>query len=455
MKRTSVSNNDSTCSKLQKQETNDSVLCLHTPQILNEQQQKLFDYVVNRDQFEPIFVSGSAGTGKSALLKTLKAYWQDLGKHVWVVSYTHLAARNVDGQTIHRQFGFDLKGNLRDSASSFQRTVPDYLIVDEISMVSAKMLEGMNIRLQRMTDEIVPFGGVNTLIFGDLYQLPPISNKRYGKDDTLPPFKAPVWSSLRLYELTINMRQSETDFIEALNMLRVGNVQCLNFFNQKALQQTPSMDVQMSCTSLVSTHAEANAINARCYKHLQYTNKNEQFELQITQKNKSRKLFSMVYNKDQEQLIFKDKMMYCVGTRVMVTFNLKNSPFCNGDIGVIVSIDDKSVRICREADCVEADIAAVEVPFELAKYSKTTVNTITGIPITYAWAVTIHKAQGMTTKNLIVYPQCIFEEGQAYVALSRVTHCDGLKLVCQLTANCVMKMEASDHVYNTQPKLVL
>lgn len=422
------------------------ILHLQAPTTLNEEQQRFFDYVTGRKSFRPIFVSGSAGTGKSALLKALKTFWHGQERVVWVVSYTNLAARNVDGNTIHKQFGFDFKGNLRSNSSS---GAPHYFILDEVSMVPAKMLQGIHERLQQSTKMDLPFGGVNTIIFGDLYQLPPISNLQCKQ---LPPFCAKVWSSLQLYELTTNMRQSEADFIHALNLLRVGNVNCLPFFDSKVINYKITIDEQYNSTSLVPTHREADFINAKCYAHVKKLNQElNEYVLKLSVRSESRRKHNIVYASTQEELIFKDGLKYCTGTRVMITHNLKGLAFCNGDIGTIMDINECGVLVKRECDGLEELIKMTELPFETSTYG--TVKVVTGLPMSYAWAVTIHKSQGMTVKNLIVYPRNIFAEGQTYVALSRVTHCEGLRLVSRITANCVMKMSEVDQVYAILPRL--
>lgn len=420
---------------------------LDVPSKLNEQQQKLYNYVTAKVEFAPIFVSGSAGTGKSALLKALKKFWTEQDKLVWVVSYTNLAARNVEGATIHRQFGFDFQCRLRKNDRNYG--APNYLILDEVSMVPAMMLDGISERLKESTRLDMPFGGVNTIVFGDLYQLPPISNARSLQ---LPPFHANVWTSLRLYELTINMRQSESDFIDALNLLRVGNVACLDFFNKLVVENSISIEDQVVCTSLVATHREADLINAQCYAHVKKSQGDAvaEYLLRVDYKPSPRKLHQVVYASTQEDLIFKDGLKYCIGTRVMITHNLKGVGFCNGDIGTVVNVNEKGVMVRREVDGFEDVVSMIEMAFETNVYN--TVKAVTGLPMCYAWAVTIHKSQGMTLKNLIVHPNNIFTEGQAYVALSRVTHCQGLRLVTKIPVHCVMEMSNVEEVYSDQRK---
>lgn len=421
------------------------------PRLLNSQQQRLFDYVTGRAEFDPIFVSGSAGTGKSALLVALRDHWQAQNKVVWVVSYTHLAARNVDGTTCHSTFGFDYDLNLTNKRVG----VPNCLIIDEISMVPERMLDGIDQRLRAGNRRDLPFGGVNTLAFGDLYQLPPVNDRRSRTRNVqiLPPYFSKTWTSFRLYELTENMRQSERDFIEALNMLRVGDRHCQAFFDDKVLTQSPTMRERLDCTTLVSTHAEADRINAECYAHIRAAGQaTPEYTVELGIGRNVRTKNGRVFNKSQETLIFKADMRYCAGTRVMVTHN--THMFCNGDMGVVVAVEEeKGVLIRREYDGNEMWLRMVELAFETESYH--TVRLVSGLPICYGWAVTIHKAQGMTVSNLIVHPERIFVAGQAYVAMSRVTHCAGLKLCNKIPGKSIVCMRDVKAVYERMNRLCI
>ncbi|AAS82622.1 ORF116 [Agrotis segetum granulovirus] len=423
---------------------------LYVPKKLNEEQQRIYDYVTRVKKFAPIFVSGSAGTGKSALLIAIRDWCRAEKKVVWIVSYTNLAARNIEGKTIHSMFKFDFNLNI----SNYRINAPEFLIIDEISMVPAKMLNGIDAQLKRSTGEDAAFGGVNTIVFGDLYQLPPVEN-RFRQNFTLPPYHSHAWSDFRLFNLTINMRQSEELFIKALNLLRKGDASCQDFFNSKVIDQEPCLEEKINCTSLVSTHLEANHLNNICYEYVKSKSKDKkEYQVKLIKTLEKRHTTSMPYNKSQEEMIFKDNIKYCVGTRVMITLNVRDfvgeNSFCNGDIGTIVQVSDECLTIKREWDGTERKLTMHGVLFETE--DKNVLKTVYGLPITYGWAVTIHKAQGMTLRNLIVYPAKTFVAGQAYVALSRATHCDGLILVDPIPANSIKNMREVDKVYEEQIK---
>lgn len=412
---------------------------------LNTRQQKLFDYLTQTKSFSPVFVSGSAGTGKSALLVALREHWLAEDKIVFVTAYTHLAARNINGKTCHSLFRFDFDLNLLRA----QIGVPHYVIIDEISMVPEKMLDGIDSRLRQNSGKFsLPFGGVNVVVFGDLYQIPPVDKHQ----QLLPPYKSDIWHLFELYELTENMRQSEPEFIANLNMLRVGNVKCIPYFNGFVVDAaTQNIEDSVGCTSLVSTHKEANDLNLKCYTHIcAAANKKEELVCVVKRSHGRWTKDIIVFNEEQAQLIFGESIRVCVGARVMITHTTDS--FCNGDLGVVQSFTDKEIVIIREHD---NKIGVLRQKCLTFNTTPGVVTFLTGFPIAYGWAVTIHKAQGMTMKHLTVYPACIFAPGQAYVALSRVVHSSGLKLATPIARNALCNMNYIQEVYDYMKPLII
>nr|AWJ76665.1 helicase-2 [Lymantria dispar multiple nucleopolyhedrovirus] len=413
--------------------------------LLNAKQQYIFDYFTQKDSFAPVFVSGSAGTGKSALLMALHEFWRRRNEIVLVAAYTNLAARNVKGKTCHSLFGFDFNLNAKCTPLPVK---PRCVIIDEISMIPAKMLDGIDRKLQQTTGEHdKPFGGVNVIVFGDLYQLPPVNKT----SDAKPVYAADAWNAFRLYELTENMRQSESVFIDNLNLLRVGDSKCLKYFNSLKLKTPPRIEDQVKSTSLVSTHKEADAINRQCYEAV---SANAQSRVVSVTENAVRREHmerdAQIFNSEQEKLIFKPELALCAGARVMITHT--TAEFCNGDLGTVESVDEagRTVAVRREYDDQIGTLAPITLDFYDGANGQ--LKRLTGLPLAYGWAVTIHKAQGMTLKNLIVYPACVFAPGQAYVALSRTVHSSGLKLVGFLPKRAFCNTINVDYVYKNMPK---
>lgn len=421
---------------------------LVTPVTLNQSQQRLFDYVMSKENIEPIFVSGSAGTGKSALLMALQKSWKENKKIVLTVAYTNMAAKNVEGFTCHSAFGFDFDLNLKNNICN---VVPNCLIIDEISMIPDKMLNGIDEKLRYSTRVDKPFGGVNVIVFGDLYQLPPIDDD--DKKNIKPPFYSRVWRSFKLYELTENMRQTETEFIANLNMLRVGDVRCKEFFD-KLVTKPPSISDSVKCTTLTPVNYQANIVNRNCYNYIKAISPNvKEHTVKIIQKivKKTYENSNRLFNKKQEEMIFHPGMMFCVGTRIMVTHG--SNGFCNGDVGVIMEVDaETGPLVKREHDGRLIWLSSVTVMFSTD--DKQHVKIVTGLPMRYGWGSTVHKNQGMTVTNLIVNPDRVFAKGQAYVALSRVTHCSGLKLISPIPEHHIKAMDDVTEMYESMDKLV-
>lgn len=425
------------------------------PRGLNQEQEQIFKYITTTNKFSPIFVTGAAGTGKSRLLRELVLALPNTD----CLAYTNIAARNINGSTLHKYFKLTQK---MEFTRDFD--LPINLFIDEISMVPGSFLDRLDEKLRNkyLAKSELPFGGINLVVFGDFYQLPPISDD--GTKDY--PFMARVWKEFSIFELKCNMRQSEEEFISNLNQLRVGNKECLEFFNNLVVKKTPSLDEAIKMTNLVATKREAQDINRHFYRHLrcnnshedqtQYVSKTEQlgrYHYKQIPKGKA------IYPYDQIAQIFHHGMVFCVGTRIMCTANAGVQLFyCNGDIGTITKIEMKEkeifVTMRREYDGRDVLIGSVDFFFkDIPPVMGAPIINVRGLPFTYGWACTIHKAQGMTLKNLIVIPNAVFMEAQSYVALSRVTHSEGLRLLDRIPPNMVLEMPLVDQLYTNMKRV--
>lgn len=426
---------------------------------LTDEQQGIFDYIVEKKQIPPLFVSGAAGTGKSLLLRRLL---KELPEAV-CLAYTNMAARNIGGATLHKFFGLTLDMRFRGRMPCF----PKIIFIDEISMVPGSFMDRFDVhaRKQYMADPSLPFGGITVVVFGDMYQLPPITP---GRDENSPPdypFRSDVWKCFTLYELTRNLRQTEEEFIGNLNLLRTGDVACLEFFNNLVVRKMPTRDEAQSMTNLVATRREAKEINDNLYAHLRSSSVHEdQEEYKSVVVNtgyfnyRDLQKTTPVYPYDQFGMIYQPDLPFCVGTRIMCTANSGNH--LNGDIGTIVKIEKQGAELIvtmnREYDGVDVTITNIERHFK-RKHPVVGLPIVRfrGLPFTHGWACTIHKAQGMTLRNLIVIPNSVFMEAQAYVALSRVTHSSGLRLLDRIPPHFVLSVPLVDEMYKSMQRLSL
>ena len=379
-----------------------------------------------------IFLTGKAGTGKSTLLKYFRATTNK--KHA-VVAPTGIAAINVTGQTIHSFFGFGIKINLdRVKYASGERLDIirniDTLIIDEISMVRADLLDCIDLSLRKNRRSKEPFGGVQILAIGDPYQLPPVVTAPEKKFFQIV-YKSPHFFNAKSYirgnfykfELTKIFRQADPYFIKILNSTRTGeiNEKEIEAFNANVTTKLPNKDA----IKLVTTNKLAKGINDKELEKLE----------------KSEKIYKgHIIGDFKEKVIPTDlELKLKEGARVMLLNNEKNGRWVNGDIGTIIELRINSVRVKFDDNTFD-DIELNEwdnVKFVFDEEEQKIVPEIVGkfiqLPIKLAWAVTIHKSQGMSYHNVhIDFGKGTFAPGQAYVALSRCRSLSGLTLANNL-----------------------
>ncbi|WP_103072715.1 ATP-dependent DNA helicase [Aquimarina sediminis] len=386
---------------------------------------------------ENLFITGKAGTGKSTLLK----YIQKNDSSIIVLAPTGIAAINVNGETIHSFFKlkpgyeFDEAMHVRINNNMISQYATIHtIIIDEISMVRADILDAVDIFLQRIRNTSEPFGGIRMIFFGDLFQLPPVilNNER---EKFLQKYKTPYFFSAHSFiqkdlftspfiqktlELKTIYRQKDPLFIDILNAVRENktNDSHLSLLNQQV--KNPIEDENSNFQiNLVSTNAIANSIN---FQKLQTLNTSEiSFFAHHT---------GNIENLKPNDLEVKLK----IGAQVMFLNNDPKKRWMNGTIGNVINIASKiDEEINENYQFIEVELEngnTTEVsPFtwEVSKYRfkrgrfvREEIGTFTQIPIKLAWAITIHKSQGKTfNKVKINLGTGSFAHGQTYVALSR------------------------------------
>lgn len=404
----------------------------------NPELQLAFDFV----QFtgKHIFLTGRAGTGKTTFLHNLK----DLSpKRMIVVAPTGVAAINAGGVTIHSffqlPFGPKVPGYSENESQNGMRFSTqkrniikslDLLVIDEISMVRADLLDGIDEVLRRFRRSNLPFGGVQMLMIGDMQQLPPVV-----KDDEWNLLRkyyetAFFFSSLALQKtnyVTITLhyvyRQRDQHFVEILNKIRDKQMdqQTIDLLNKR---YQPNFDAGDENYIILTTHnAKAKAINDK--KLVKLKSKKEMFKAEVFG-NFPEYIYPTEINLELKE-----------GAQVMF---VKNDPevekrFFNGKIGTITKLTDSEVIV----QCPEDDDPIVVTPIEWQniKYSieeqskeikERVEGTFTQIPLKLAWAITIHKSQGLTFEKAIIDSESAFAHGQVYVALSRCRTLEGMVL---------------------------
>lgn len=388
-----------------------------------------------------LFLTGKAGTGKTVFLRDFVEHTQ---KKVVVLAPTGIAALNSNGITIHSFCRFGLspnpggrvcKGNdyvLNENEEELVRNV-DLIIIDEVSMVRADVMDHISekIRLIRCSDK--PFGGVQLMLIGDLYQLPPIVTKEdeytlkghYNSNYFF--FNSKALRKVGFETVCLNKvyRQDTPEFVSLLNKARKGKItwyDC-NKLNARFLPDF-SIPEETNYITLVSQRKQADKINAEHLESIKEEGKC--YSAEITGE------FPADAYPTNSVLILKK------GAQVMFVKNDKDNRYRNGAVGVVVDMDETKISVKTGDETIEVvpvswDNISYKYDESTKRIQKTTAGTFKQYPIKPAWAITIHKSLGLTFDHAIIDIPHAFTSGQSYVALSRCRNLEGMVLKRKLT----------------------
>src|SRR5690554_5729214 len=432
---------------------------------------KLAAHFVNSTN-SPIFLTGKAGTGKTTFLRNLAQLTHK--SHV-IVAPTGIAALHAKGVTIHSQFLFPLgsflptrepEGNFGSNSNFFytQHTLTrrhplnmvrkkvlrsiELLIIDEVSMLRADVLDAIDFRLRSVKGKFnEPFGGTQVLMIGDLFQLPPIVKDhewqvlgRFYKSMHFFEAHALKQSGMVYLELDRIFRQKDDQFIEVLNHLRnnqatAKDIAFLNYF-----YRTPEQIKDLQDVIIITTH------NYRAEEH----NKKELAALKCPSHH-----FEAVVERDFPEGLYPlpKKLELKEGAQIMFVRNDSSgfSEFFNGKMARIKTIDEEGIAVTM-ADSGKEYLLKRET-WENKKYvvdedTKELVEEVVGTfeqyPVKLAWAVTVHKSQGLSFDKAVIDVGQAFAPGQVYVALSRLRSLDGL----------ILRTRIQPGIINNDPQVV-
>ena len=395
---------------------------------INDEFKSAFDLMENTK--ECLFITGKAGTGKSTLLKYFKA---NTGKKIIVLAPTGVAAINVGGQTIHSFFRLPPKIIRKDTIKRLRDKSLvenlDMVIIDEVSMVRADIMDGVDyaLRLNRGRMKI-PFGGVQMVFFGDLFQLSPVvENEAKELMEELYPspyfFSAKVFNDchIRAIELSTIYRQKDSLFMELLNRVRNKEYteEDLDTLNNR-VQKDAALPKKDSTVILTTTNSLANTINQDRLSKL--SGREITYEAMATGR-----FEESAYPTDTSLKLKK-------GAQVILIKNDPDKQWVNGTLAKVVALSNDSVVVDingRTCDVPIVKWQKIEYSYDKDedKIEDEVVGAFAQYPIKLAWAITIHKSQGQTFDKVIIdLGNGAFTHGQLYVALSRCTSLDGIRL---------------------------
>jgi len=406
-----------------------------------------------------MMVSGKAGTGKSVFIELLKHKYTD--KSITLLAPTGVAALNIGGQTMHRTFLIPPMFLTKAFARTHIKTLHsrgkgpifdgiEIMVIDEISMVRADMVDFLDRVLKAMRHSNRPFGGIQVIMVGDVFQLPPIINQRAeGYDQYMADYDSEFFFSSELIKQQMMLddlnvvilrkvfRQTDEIFISILNDIRTATnlKHNVHILNEVCYRDAIGRDTRNNIV-LCTTNGTAQGINDdRLY---------ELKTAEIQFKSSTAGTFDMSTVITPELLLLKE------GARIMMTKNDVDDRYINGSLGTILEIigtgTNAEIVINLDGDDHPTTIVRATWNNIVPRFNSTTqeveehtIGSYMQYPMMLAYAITIHKSQGLTFDKLSIdLGNGAFVGGQAYVALSRCTSIEGITLVKPMTIHDVI-----------------
>jgi ATP-dependent exoDNAse (exonuclease V), alpha subunit - helicase superfamily I member len=414
-----------------------------------------------------LFLTGKAGTGKTTFLRKLK---EQSPKRMIVVAPTGIAAINAGGVTIHSFFQLSFAPYIPETTFNTKKSVYkfgkekikiirsiDLLVIDEVSMVRADLLDAIDAVLRRYRDKYKPFGGVQLLLIGDLQQLAPVVkddewallNKYY----TTPYFFGSIAlknTTFITIQLELVYRQTDDNFLALLNRIRTNNIDhhLLAELNKRYIPGFHPKEDEGYIT-LTTHNYQAQRINDNYLALLPGQS--------VTYKAEIQGVFPETAYPAEVELVIKP------GAQIMFIKNDSSNDkrYYNGKIGEVISVEGSRIRVRGKGE--DNDFLLEKEEWSNSKYtlneeSKEITEVIEGTfkhyPIRLAWAITIHKSQGLTFERAIIDASMSFTHGQTYVALSRCKTLEGIILRKPLTEDAVICDETVNNFTRKMEKMV-
>lgn len=397
----------------------------------NKEQMLAFELIAGTNS--SFFLTGKAGTGKTTFLHNVQKM---VDKQFVVVAPTGVAAILAGGETIHSFFGLPMSvcepgtyGRLNEVRLAAIRHA-DTIIVDEASMVRCDIVDAMDLTLRKAMATNRPFGGKQMVFVGDMFQLPPIVKAGPERDclqeiygtDTFYFYKSKAVQRMHMVKIEFRKvyRQEDRDFLQVLENVRMNRVTSADLDLLNARVRVPGKEDGMVIT-LASLNKVADNINQKRLREIA----SEEFTYE-----------GVVKGAFEEKRFPVDRELRLkVGAQVMFARNDQQRRWVNGTLGKVVALTQDNVRVeLQTGDAYDVPMCSWDsVSYEYDRKERKLVKSVTGTytqyPLKLAWAITVHKSQGMTFEKMnLDLSRGLFAEGQLYVALSRVRSLDGLFL---------------------------
>ena len=378
---------------------------------MNEKQLEAFNVVINKQN---LFLSGSAGTGKSFTIKKIVEYLEHNNINYGLTALTGCAASLINGQTLHSYLLLGINKSLKDIYDDLSKKYIsklkllkslNTLIIDEISMMSNELIELIDELFKLIKSNILPFGGIQVILVGDFHQLPPIKGNYC--------FTSPTWDALNMNNIILTelIRQKDDLVLqEILEELRNGKISDETFEILKSLNKTKFLG-DVKPTKLFPVNTTVDKIN------------NKEFQKLVKINNNNTTTYKALSNYKVDNI---DTYNVCLtlNAQIMVIRNISVvNHLVNGTRGVVIGLLDKCVIIKD----INNNIHHIDYYNDLHQNKK---NYISFMPLKLAYAISIHKSQGSSIDCLeLDLGNDIFVSGQTYTALSRATNINNIKII--------------------------
>ena len=384
-----------------------------------------------------VFLTGEPGAGKTHTVNEYVSYLRYTGIDVAITASTGIAATHIGGMTIHSWSGIGIKTVMdkreldalaKNKQVGARVRKAKVLIIDEISMLSALTLSLVDAVCRRMKKNPLPFGGMQVILVGDFFQLPPITKNEQGfgaqsasPSENVGRFScdASAWKQLKpnICYLTEQHRQDDRDYLGVLSAIRK-NMVCSNHLATLQKRKIEQSGAPSGVPKLYTHNIDVDTVNSEILSKL--PSKERTFSM-------SSDGYERIVSALQKTCLSPEQLRLKVGAAVMFTKNNQKEGFVNGTLGTVEEFDAHTgyprvrTRGGRIIDTEPMDWIVEENGETRAK--------ITQIPLRLAWALTVHKSQGLSLDAAVMDLKGVFEFGQGYVALSRVRRLDGLYLL--------------------------